>query len=65
MSDRNISTDPAGREFTIAFAIQIGAYTLEPSSRPGWMWVMAGGEGGEFEVAKLEAVIAKFYEENF
>lgn len=58
-------TTPESKEFSIRFAIQIGAYTLEPSSHEGYVWVMAGGEGGEFEVAKLEAVIAKFYEENF
>ena len=41
-----------------------------PSETPGKVWITKtcgenAGEGGEFDVAELERVIAKFYEEHF
>ena len=52
-------------EFTIRFEIEIGDYALSPSERAGHVWLTCKGEGGEFEVAKLERALAAFFAENF
>ncbi len=48
--------------------IQIGAFTLidSPTSTEGSIWIeKPDGEGGEFSIVKLEAVIRGFFDEHF
>ena len=46
--------------------IQIGAFRLTRMATGGiWINICGDGEGGEFKEAEIEAVIGKFYAENF
>jgi hypothetical protein len=44
--------------------ITIGKYYLEWDEQ-GKLWIEIDGEGGEFDEAKLAAVIGTFYNEHF
>ena len=43
----------------------VGKYTLTWSNGQLWIYLTDDGEGGVFNEAALEAVIEKFYNENF
>lgn len=46
--------------------LQVGTFTLRPGVEPGRIWIECeSGEGGDFDPAKLEKVIAAFYKEHF
>jgi hypothetical protein len=48
------------------YEVQIAGWRLQPSLRPGMIWISdAGGEGGDFHIHELAEVIGKFYEEKF
>jgi len=54
---------------TLPPAVRIGAFRLNEMAN-GDIWIQraagdAAGEGGQFDVRKLEAVIAQFYREQF
>jgi hypothetical protein len=45
--------------------LEIGKYSLRAAS-PGKIWISCpDGEGGEFDMAKLEKVIGEFYDKEF
>lgn len=47
-------------------ALTIGRYTLKPGIEPGKIWIETDeGEGGDFPIEQVEALLAKFYEEHF
>lgn len=49
-----------GEEYTI------GKYTIRPGMETGRVWIETEtGEGGDFDPAGLEKVIATFYKKNF
>lgn len=44
----------------------VGTFTLRPGRTPGRIWIeRESGEGGDFDPAELEKVIAAFYDEHF
>ena len=46
--------------------IQVGHYSLSPGHRPNQTWIEhESGEGGDFDTADIETVIAMFYAKNF
>ena len=46
--------------------IRIGAFRLTRMATGGiWVSIEGDGEGGEFTESEIEAVIGKFYGENF
>jgi hypothetical protein len=52
-----------GRE---RFVVHIAGWVLTRGSRPGMIWISdAGGEGGDFHIHELAAVIGQFYSGRF
>ena len=50
----------------IEVRMTIGEYTIEPSSREGFVWMShESGEGMEVEEAKLAEALRAFYAANF
>lgn len=46
--------------------IVIGAFKLRDDREPGKIWIEAErGEGGDFPIADLEALIREYYDANF
>jgi hypothetical protein len=45
--------------------IKVGKYLVEKRLGRLWISIIDDGEGGEFDEAELEKVIANFYNENF
>lgn len=45
--------------------IRIGNFRLTRTPNGIWIEIVGDGEGGEFKESEIEAVIAKFYSENF
>ncbi len=46
--------------------IVIGDFKLRDGRQPGKIWIETdGGEGGDFPIAHIEALIRKYYNENF
>jgi hypothetical protein len=47
-------------------SIDVGGFCIQRAINEGKIWIIRqNGEGGEFDIKALEAVIEKFFEENF
>jgi len=46
--------------------LSVGDFTLREGREPGKIWIETdGGEGGDFPIADIEALIREYYDANF
>lgn len=46
--------------------IQVGDFSISPGIEKGRVWIeRSSGEGGDFRIETFEAVVRKFYNDNF